>query len=110
MKKLLLIGTAVLLMATSALAQSSFDRKMRECKSYACGRATVNAHGAVVRVGNEVRIYDRNRNITGTGIRRGNILHIRAADGSSLKVEYRTRRIYDEHGRVIGVAHPDNLR
>ena len=45
MKKLLLAGIAVLLMATSALAQSSIPRDIRECKSYACGRAIVHADG-----------------------------------------------------------------
>jgi hypothetical protein len=44
-KKLLLAGTVVLLMATSALAQSSIPRDIRECKSYACGRAIVHADG-----------------------------------------------------------------
>jgi hypothetical protein len=111
MKKLLLVGTTVLLMATSASAQSSIPRDIRECKSYACGRATVHADGsATVRVGNVVRVYDKDRRLMASGTRRGNTLSMRVVDGTRLKINYRTRRIYDEHGRVIGVAHPDNLR
>jgi opacity protein-like surface antigen len=100
MRKLLLAGTAVVLMATSASAQSSIPRVT----------GTRNAYGAIVRVGNVTRHYDNNGRLLASGVKHGGVLNIRVGDGTRLKVNYRTRRIYDERGRVVGIAHPSNLR
>ena len=100
MKKLLLTGIAALFLATSASAQSSIPRVT----------GTRNAYGAIVRVGNVTRHYDNNGRLLASGVKHGDVLNIRVVDGTRLKVNYRTRRIYDEHGRVVGIAHPSNLR
>jgi len=55
-------------------------------------------------------VHDNNGRLLASGVKHGDVLNIRVVDGTRLKVNYRTRRIYDEHGRVVGIAHPSNLR
>jgi YD repeat-containing protein len=64
----------------------------------------------MVRVGSTVRYYDNNKRLLASGIKRGDVLNLHVVDGTSLKINYRTRGIYDQHGRLVGRAHPDNLR
>jgi hypothetical protein len=69
-----------------------------------------NPKGMIIRAGNFVRVYDSSGRLLGQGIKRGDVLNMHVVGRRSLKISYSTRRIYDERGRVVGIADPGNLR
>lgn len=96
--KTILAALALALVTSVASAQSSGT-----AQPYARGYWKQSG-GAVVRIGNEVRIYDSNRRLLARGTKRGDVVNMYVTDGTRLKINYSTKRIYDAQGRGIAIA------